>query len=51
MVSKLKSNGIEAQNLGKQGGMFLVSLGEFTSQQEAVVFLEKYGKSGWIKKI
>ena len=51
MVSKLKNEGIEAQNLGKQGGMFLVSLGGFASQQEAVDFLNKYGKSGWIKKI
>lgn len=51
MVSKLKKEGIEAQNLGKQGGMFLVSLGGFASQQEAVDFLKKYGKSGWIKKI
>lgn len=51
MVSKFKNEGIEAQNLGKQGGMFLVSLGGFASQQEAVDFLKKYGKSGWIKKI
>jgi cell division protein FtsN len=51
MVLKLKNDGIEAKNLGKQGGMFLVSLGEFFSQQEAVDFLKKYGKSGWIKKI
>lgn len=55
LVEKLKAEGFtNAQNLGKYGGLYAVSIDRFDSRQAASAAVDQYkekGHSGWVKKV